>query len=78
MAEYNLLDPSLVTRIISEITNAENRDRKLQTYSAWRILNGDVRPFVENEVQRLLPTSWAQMRLSDISISQKSMTAWPP
>ena len=69
--EYDLLNEQVVLQLISEIKSSENMDRKVAAFNSMRIEKGDVKPFVLNEVQRLLPQSWKQMRISDISISGK-------
>jgi len=69
--EFDLLEPRVVTRLISEVKSSENMDRKVATFNSMRIAKGDVKPYVLREVQEMLPQSWKEMRISDISISHK-------
>jgi len=67
----NILDESVVSRLLQETEGSENRNRKIQAWSAYRISHGDILPYVTDEVAKVLPKSWKQMRMSDISISEK-------
>jgi len=67
----NLLDLESVKKLLSEIEGSENRDRKIQTWGAYNISHGDILPYVREEVKRMLPQSWKQMRIADISLSEK-------
>ena len=71
MAQIDLLNQNTVTTILSEIEGSENRNRKVQTWSAYQISHGDILPYVTNDVKKFLPKSWKQMRMSDISLSEK-------
>ena len=70
-SKFDLLEHKTVLRIISEVKGSENMDRKVSAFNSMRVEKGDVKPYVLNEVQRLLPQSWKQMRISDVSISGK-------
>jgi hypothetical protein len=72
--ELNLLDENVVSNLINEITGSENLQRKTAAWGAYQISHGDILPYVTAEVKKLLPQSWSEMRISDISISEKVIT----
>jgi len=69
--EINLLDSDYISDILAEVESTENRNRKIQTWSAYNISHGDILPYVREEVRRMLPQSWKQMRIADVSLSEK-------
>lgn len=69
--DFDLLDPNIIQILISEVKGSENMDRKVAAFNSMRIEKGDVKPYVLREVQEILPQSWKQMRISDISVSTK-------
>jgi len=69
--DYNLLDQQFVTQLISELEGSENLQRRINSWTAYRVSKGDVLPYVTQEVKRILPQSYKQMKMADISVSQK-------
>lgn len=66
----NLNDFNVVSTIISEIDKSEDRDRRKHSFDSWQVYSGNVRPYVEAELQRTRPKSWVGYTISESSLSK--------
>jgi len=65
----DLLDSSVIQRILSETNKQEERDRRRNAFNAYQIYRGNLEPYVKRELARTRPKSWQGYVYSDISIS---------
>lgn len=66
----DLLDMSVVTRIITEMDKSEDRDRRKHSFDSWQVYSGNVRAYVEQELVRTRPNSWHGYTISESSLSK--------
>ena len=66
----DLLDISVVTRIITEMDKSEDRDRRKHSFDSWQVYSGNVRAYVEQELVRTRPNSWHGYTISESSLSK--------
>lgn len=67
--ERDLNNPQFVGKIISEITSTERSKAQEHAFKAFRIYQGELESFVQEELKEKRPKSWEQYTLSDISVS---------
>lgn len=70
MSKINLLDKNIITQIVNELDNGEERDRKKKSFDNWQIYSGNQDPYVLAELQNRRPKSWQAYTVSDVSISK--------
>lgn len=64
------MDKKLVEQILSEIDGTEERERRQQNFQAFQVYSGNLRPYVEQELQRTRPDSWKYYTISNVSVSR--------
>lgn len=68
---FNLTDPEIVKKIVSEIEGRQNLDRKEEDYSSYQIYSGNQLQFVEQKLQELYPESFKVMVKSNVNVLGK-------
>jgi hypothetical protein len=69
--DLDITDLSVVNRIVTEIEQSQNEDRKKEEWKAHNCFSGNQIGFVKDKIKKLFPHSHESMRISDISISKK-------
>ena len=65
----DLLDKSVILRILSETNMSEEKNRRAQSYNAYQVYSGNQETYVLDELKKLRPKSYSGYTLSNISIS---------
>jgi hypothetical protein len=68
--EIDLLDKSIVMRIINEMNKSEDRDRRTHSFDSWRVYSGDSYDYVLERIQQTRPKSWKGYTISNVALSK--------
>lgn len=66
--KINLKDPNVIKQIVADLEGSEDKDRKKHSFESWECYSGNLKNYVEKELQRIRPTSWESYTVSNISI----------
>jgi hypothetical protein len=67
--EFDLLNPAVISQIISETDKSEEKERRRYSFNSYQIYSGNLEPYVRTELSRTRPKSFSHYTLSDISLS---------
>lgn len=62
---------AIAKKLIDEIESNQFMRRRRDEYKSYKVAEGGQRTFIDAELKRLFPKSWENMRISDVSISNK-------
>lgn len=67
----NVNEPNVAQRLIREIESNQFIERRKAEYKSYKVCEGGQKEYVVERLIKLFPESYANMRISDISISNK-------
>jgi hypothetical protein len=70
MEEINLLDKSVVHKIIYEMDKSEDKDRRIHAFDNWQVYSGSLGEYVEQDIKSKRPKSYEGYTIPNISISK--------
>lgn len=70
----DIRDYKVAIRLINEIESEQFENRRIEEYKAYKVSEGGQRPYILERLQLLFPKSYATMRVSDISVSNKVLS----
>jgi hypothetical protein len=67
----NLLDQNFVSQVLQEAFSASETDYRRVIDAQWRVLRGDLYPFVRGDLEKTYPKTFESFTVSDINLSKK-------
>ena len=68
---YDLNNPNTLSRIIESLVHPEQDRYRKEIDEQWRVLRGDLRFFVEEEIKRLYPKTYQNFIISEMNFASK-------
>lgn len=68
--QFNLLDKKVIMEILGETDKSEDKDRRRNSFDTYQVYSGNQKVYVERELARTRPNSWACYTISNISVSK--------
>ena len=68
--KIDLLDKSVVSRLITEMNKSEDLDRRTYSFDNWQGYSGNLKPYIERELRRTRPKSWQGYTIPSVSMSK--------
>lgn len=70
MEDFDLLNPSVILRMLTEAEKLDDKNRRIQSFNAYQVYSGNQKTYVETLLARTRPNSWEGYTISNISVSK--------
>jgi len=67
----NLLDESVVRKIIQDIESGQNKERRTREIKAFEVYSGELKTHVENRVKQIYPKTYGSFSIADLNLTKK-------